>query len=455
MGKNGTKGLLEDEFLEEVVKMTVRHYSGEILESRNTDFSDFGKRISEVMEKLGIKTGVMSQFDQDIQDKLGLTAKKLSKLPRTRVSISHVEADVALEEWIGADDDLEFIHKDSYRGDGSVEKSDRYLIIDDSRRIMHTYSMLLRYKNTPLVVTYQWDMMRHGWFIEAIGESGSDFLLKLEAKVEQYLIDKYKGKVLNQALREIAVKKYRREELVYPPELESKIDGMLKSFRKWHASDKINKWGYLFIGGPGTGKTTIGGLLAGERKADCTFLYCPAGEITGPDHLAKIFHWAKLFSPTILQIDDIDLISRQRSKWNGQTSFTSVLLENLDGLCKEGKLFTILTTNDPSGIDNAIRNRAGRISNKVVFGGFGQCLPKLITRYAKEFGMKVYRKDIAKAVKSSAELIKDFTPDEVKNMCEGIHLASDGNIMSLKDIEDGIKKVHESFHDQGINRSYL
>lgn len=447
----------EGKFMEEVVEgiaqnvlQRVSHGSGIYF-----DHSEIEKRVIKMLKQFGAIERV-PDLHKDIRDKFGLSFMQYQVLPSVSAIITEIETYLILESWAREGKELKIIHKNSYDGSGFAIGSIQSTLTRSGHEIIPELGVFCGYGNSPLFVSFVFDFRLEAWRIRAVGVRSSQFIKQLTERVDQYLVVKYQGKELNHKLNEIVLKKYDREDLIYPKKLGDKVDSVLRSFQRWFTSKKISMWGCFLIGGPGTGKTTIGGLLAKERPGGCTFLYCPAGEIEDPEELSKVFHLAKLLAPTVLQIDDIDLISRSRDQDDDEeTAFTSVLMESLDGLREEEKIFVVLTTNDPSGIDGAVIDRAGRISRKVIFSGFDKCLPELIDRYSKEYELKISKKEIKKAVSGCLSMVKNFTPDEAKNICEQIYLDKGSVAVSAEDIRAAIKEVYEAFHNKRVNRSYL
>lgn len=110
---------------------------------------------------------------------------------------------------------------------------------------------------------------------------------------------------------------------------------------------------YLFSGKPGTGKTKIIRALANACKGKATFLFSNGAE----QRVDELFEVASLFSPVVLCIDDIDMLtgSRQEGQYNRQLA---IFLQRLDGFTK-GDQFLLATTNDKALVDLAA-SRPGR-----------------------------------------------------------------------------------------------
>ena len=296
------------------------------------------------------------------------------------------------------------------------------------------------------------DETRNHWQV-TIAERGDGFWKLMRDGMDDFFVRKHRGKFLDHAMNEMVVKTYRRDDLIYPPDLSRKVDQLFAAFSRWLVDPRVPRWGALLIGSPGTGKTTVGGLLAGMKSDECTFVYAPAADIDQPGTLVEIFRHAKLLSPCVLQIDDVDLISRDRGYYEGP-SMTSVLMEQLDGLSAETRLFVILTTNDAQAIDKAIVKRAGRVSNKIVFTGFGPCLPELLLRGARSLGIALCETDIRAAVTEIGEMANAFSPDEARNACERLVLAGE-ETPSVSSLTAALKDTFHAFHSKDADVTHL
>lgn len=110
---------------------------------------------------------------------------------------------------------------------------------------------------------------------------------------------------------------------------------------------------YLFSGKPGTGKTKIIRAIANACKGKATFLLSNGSE----QRVDDLFEVASMFSPVVLCIDDIDMLtgSRRDGLYNRQLA---TFLQRLDGFTK-GDQFILATTNDKALVDLAA-SRPGR-----------------------------------------------------------------------------------------------
>jgi ATP-dependent 26S proteasome regulatory subunit len=85
--------------------------------------------------------------------------------------------------------------------------------------------------------------------------------------------------------------------------------------------------------------------------------------------IAEYMALARLLSPAIVVIEDVDLIARDRVDLEtpGQESLLNRLLNEMDGLRDQSEVFFILTTNRPESLERALAGRPGRIDQALEF----------------------------------------------------------------------------------------
>ena len=72
------------------------------------------------------------------------------------------------------------------------------------------------------------------------------------------------------------------------------------------------KRGIMFYGPPGCGKTLTGKVLASQMKG-VTFIWVTPTYVSGAASITQIYSLARELSPTIVFIEDVDLIAQDRS----------------------------------------------------------------------------------------------------------------------------------------------
>lgn len=144
--------------------------------------------------------------------------------------------------------------------------------------------------------------------------------------------------------------------------------------------------GLLLVGPPGTGKTMLAKAVAGEAKAhfysfsgsDFVELYVGVGAA----RVRSLFKQARETAPSIIFIDEIDALGRQRSAAESSGAqlehdqTLNALLVAMDGFSSDDAVVVIGATNRPDTLDKALL-RPGRFDRQVSVG-----LPDLAGRLA-------------------------------------------------------------------------
>lgn len=130
--------------------------------------------------------------------------------------------------------------------------------------------------------------------------------------------------------------------------------------------------GVLLVGPPGTGKTLLARAVAGE--ASVPFFSISGSEFVevlvgvGASRVRDLFEQAKKASPSIIFIDEIDAVGRQRGasiNSNDEREQTlNQLLVEMDGFDARQAVVVIAATNRPDGLDKALL-RPGRFDRRV------------------------------------------------------------------------------------------
>ncbi len=130
--------------------------------------------------------------------------------------------------------------------------------------------------------------------------------------------------------------------------------------------------GVLLVGPPGTGKTLLARAVAGE--ASVPFFSMSGSEFVevlvgvGASRVRDLFEQAKKASPSIIFIDEIDAVGRQRGSSinsNDEREQTlNQLLVEMDGFDARQAVVVLAATNRPDGLDKALL-RPGRFDRRV------------------------------------------------------------------------------------------
>lgn len=154
-----------------------------------------------------------------------------------------------------------------------------------------------------------------------------------------------------------------RGELVLPPALldgiERQVLGVARHAGRLRASGQHLKRGVLLHGAPGTGKTHTIRYLLGQLPG------VTAVVISGYAlrWIAEACSVARLLQPSVVVIEDVDLIAEERGHRPGQHPMLFQLLNEMDGLAEDADVTFLLTTNRPDLLETALAARPGRIDH--------------------------------------------------------------------------------------------
>ena len=195
--------------------------------------------------------------------------------------------------------------------------------------------------------------------------------------------------------------------------------------------------GCLLIGPPGTGKTLLARAIAGE--ANVPFFSISGSDFVemfvgvGASRVRDLFEQAKTRAPSIVFIDEIDAVGRQRGAGLGgghdeREQTLNQLLVEMDGFEGNEGIIVIAATNRPDVLDAALL-RPGRFDRQVVIP-----LPDVRGR---EQILKVHMRKVPldKDVKPSiiARGTPGFSGADLANLVnEAALLAARGNNKSVK-----------------------
>jgi len=165
----------------------------------------------------------------------------------------------------------------------------------------------------------------------------------------------------NLTISELKIDEFKNESLdkIYVPD---QIKSELNRFKECVENFELIGYGmrYLLCGSPGTGKTKSVRSLINLLYGKVTILVT-----TGETDFKSLFDFARLLSPAVICMDDLDLITGSRETGYFSNSLGNFLQE-LDGF-EKNNIFLLATTNDKSLIDNAA-SRPGRFDMILDFG---------------------------------------------------------------------------------------
>jgi hypothetical protein len=278
-----------------------------------------------------------------------------------------------------------------------------------------------------------------------------EFFRHLEESVLK--AESYRGKILSLEHSEhsytgessgIKVHKLRtveRDQVILPPKtldlLERNVIEFVSQRPQLAKYRQATKKGILFYGPPGTGKTHTIHYLA-KALAGHTTLLITAEQV---GLLGEYMTLARLLQPSIVVIEDVDLIARERTEMGVcDEVLLNKLLNEMDGLKEEADILFLLTTNRPESLERALASRPGRIDQAIEFP-----LPddegrrKLVRLYSQ--GMDVSENVVIEIVKRTDRVSAAFIKELMRRSVQ-FHLERNGSgPIELPDMENALEEM--------------
>jgi len=201
--------------------------------------------------------------------------------------------------------------------------------------------------------------------------------------------------------------------------------------------------GILLYGPPGTGKTHTIRYIVSNLPDRTTIM------ITGEQiyQLSRYMALAKSLQPSIVVLEDVDLIGRARDlhPTNAMESMLNNLLNEMDGLSTSADVLFILTTNRPEVIEPALAMRPGRIDAAIEVPLPNlDCRRRLIELYGGSLEVEpaIVATAALKTDGASAAYIKEFVRQIAQTSLER---GGEGRI-TMEDVEAVLDTVESSSH---------
>jgi ATP-dependent 26S proteasome regulatory subunit len=168
-------------------------------------------------------------------------------------------------------------------------------------------------------------------------------------------------------------------------------------------------------------------------------LLITAAEVALLDEYVQL---ARFLQPSIVVLEDVDLIARSRENMRGpcEESLLNRLLNEMDGLREDAAVLFVLTTNRPQDLEEALASRPGRVDQAIEFP-----LPdaegrrKLIKLYAKGVTVPddVLEATVKKTEKASAAFLKELMRRSAQILIQD----SAGSDLKLAHIESALDEM--------------
>lgn len=241
--------------------------------------------------------------------------------------------------------------------------------------------------------------------------------------------------------KDVAGMEESKEELV-------EVVDFLKNPKKYTKIGAKIPRGVMLIGAPGTGKTLLARAVAGE--ANVPFYSISGSEFVemfvgvGASRVRDLFQKARKNSPSIVFIDEIDAVGRQRGFGMGgghdeREQTLNQILTEMDGFENETNVIVMAATNRPDILDSAL-TRPGRFDRQVIID-----MPNLIER---EEILKVHARNKPFDSKVDLKIIARQTPgfsgadlENLLNEAALLTAKSNRNKIKQHDLEVSVEKV--------------
>lgn len=158
--------------------------------------------------------------------------------------------------------------------------------------------------------------------------------------------------------------------------------------------------------------------------------------------LGEYMTLARLLQPSLVVIEDVDLIARERTRMRDTRSelLLNKLLNEMDGLREDADILFILTTNRPEKLEAALASRPGRIDQAIEFP-----LPdsagreKLARLYSR--GVTV-PDDVIQAVVKRTEKVSASFIKELMRRAVQFHLERNASrTLDLEDVDSALDEM--------------
>jgi hypothetical protein len=154
-----------------------------------------------------------------------------------------------------------------------------------------------------------------------------------------------------------------RDQVILPPEVldgvERQVIGVARHAGRLLASGQHLKRGVLLHGAPGTGKThTVRYLLS--QLTGVTVVVLSGGALRLISEACSV---ARTLQPSVIVVEDVDLIAEERGSRMGQHPLLFQLLNEMDGLAADADVAFLLTTNRADLLEPALAERPGRVDH--------------------------------------------------------------------------------------------
>ena len=278
-------------------------------------------------------------------------------------------------------------------------------------------------------------------FNEEDRKMASDLL----AGLEDFFFDNgpLRGKVFDSDMHFMPRNSGASEKIILPTGVKMLVDRHLTGFLR--LNDQLEGYGIssnkgvILSGPPGTGKT----LLVRSIIENCEMtVICLSPEKIKRNTISQVYQTARKLSPCLVILEDIDSAGGIHRKISDHPVLGEVL-QALDGIEDNAGVVTLATTNYLENIDDALRDRPGRIERIITIPvPDAEARVRLISRLAEEFGIGDWL-----APGWLAGCTEGFTGDWLRNLMQTSRMISlqEGREEVVKsDIKAALRDIEEN-----------
>jgi ATP-dependent Clp protease adapter protein ClpS len=286
------------------------------------------------------------------------------------------------------------------------------------------------------------------------GDDGGEFVQRCFTELERAVsaARSYRGKILSLDRdadyrgRSTGIKVHKlppvdHEDVILPEATLKLLDRNVLSFvgnrdalrRRGQSTRK----GILLYGPPGTGKTHTIRYLATNLPGHTT-LIMTAEQVA---LLGPYMNLARLLQPTMVVIEDVDLIARDRERMGVcEEPLLNKLLNEMDGLTEDADILFVLTTNRPEQLEGALAGRPGRIDQAIEVplpDEIGRA--KLVRLYGS--GLPIDNAIIGEAAHRTEGVSAAFIKELMRRIAQGSLARDGGNSVISADIDEALNDM--------------
>lgn len=207
--------------------------------------------------------------------------------------------------------------------------------------------------------------------------------------------------------------------------------------------------GILLHGPPGTGKTFACRYICHQLK-ETTSIFVSGAALA---NVAALFSLARLLQPSILFIEDADLMFSNRES-NLNSTILGELMDHMDGLRVQENISVVMTTNDIDRLEVALKDRPGRISQCIYMGAPKSDLRRrYIDHQLHNFDVKNI--DVETLVQNSEgttqAFIKEWLYRSIQIACERLEKPTEKATLKDADFSLALDEMRQSVDNVGRN----